>query len=574
MNNLVAHDPQQIERYSTVQQDGVIWNYWKNPPISIKTKFQITVTKNNQIIYIKDGSIIRIDQNQDLSIQQQYLTNLEQIYNLQWIGNYGQKKQKISKWTATWKGEKIQKVCGLYTNDGRKQGQWIEPIKNYWNKCKVYEVGQYVDDKRIGTWKQFYQDKQIGIGEYNQKGQKFLKWIELSDNFWEYYQIIYDGQYINDKKVGLWDILWRQDINSPFKIIGGGFYEVINQESSKIGKWIELSDEFLEFSQPIYCGEYKNGKKVGKWDILWRQYQNQPFQLIGGGTYDQNKENNIKIGKWIELKFWRSKQIFYYGEYQKGKKIGRWNILFEGQMIGGGFYDDQNFDDVKQGPWIELKDRFGWDCQITYNGEYQNGQKVGRWDTLFEGQIIAGGYYKNEQPGENVKIGNWRELSDGFQTDSQIIQYGEYKNGQKVGRWDIEWRKNQNQPFQLIGGGSYGNDGQYGVVKIEKWIEISDEFCDSSQITYVGSYLNGLKFGRWDTYCKQNGENKLIGGGSYENYKEQGTVKNGRWIDICDNYWTYSQITYVGEYQNAKKAGIWGEFINGTFKNDEINYEN
>lgn len=37
----------------------------------------------------------------------------------------------------------------------------------------------------------------------------------------------------------------------------------------KIGKWFELSDGFMDTSQVIYNGVYKNGEKVGRWDILW-----------------------------------------------------------------------------------------------------------------------------------------------------------------------------------------------------------------------------------------------------------------------------------------------------------------
>lgn len=43
----------------------------------------------------------------------------------------------------------------------------------------------------------------------------------------------------------------------------------------------------------------------------------------GGGSYDDDGVG-IKIGKWIEL---INSQIALQGDYENGKKIGRWNII-------------------------------------------------------------------------------------------------------------------------------------------------------------------------------------------------------------------------------------------------------
>lgn len=50
---------------------------------------------------------------------------------------------------------------------------------------------------------------------------------------------------------------------------GGGSYDEEGQEI-KIGKWTEKSDGYLDRSQVTYNGEYKNDKKVGRWDIMFK----------------------------------------------------------------------------------------------------------------------------------------------------------------------------------------------------------------------------------------------------------------------------------------------------------------
>lgn len=47
---------------------------------------------------------------------------------------------------------------------------------------------------------------------------------------------------------------------------GGGTY---NDNGEKIGKWIDLSDEYEFSSEITYKGQYKEGKKIGKWGIYF-----------------------------------------------------------------------------------------------------------------------------------------------------------------------------------------------------------------------------------------------------------------------------------------------------------------
>ncbi|CAD8081402.1 unnamed protein product [Paramecium primaurelia] len=420
------------------------------------------------------------------------LKNIEQIKYLSWYGEYDQNKRKIGKWKAYWNGNELRDVGGYYQN-GLKQGLWKELFKNYWNQAQVYEIGEYFNDQKRGRWNFIYENKKIGFGSYKEQGLKEGKWKELSDKFWEGSQVTYDGEYQNGKKVGKWDIQYQNTHDN--KQIGGGFYHQGPNEI-KIGTWIEISNGFWRDQQITNKGLYKYGKKVGLWDIWYQiNFGIKKYFKIGDGSYDEEGDE-IKNGKWIELSdgFRDYSQIIHKGRYKNGKKIGRWRIYWrfdKYHQIGGGQYDQEG-NGMKIGDWIEESDGFWRHSFVTYNGKYQNGEKVGRWDTKLNTKQIGGGFYSEK--GDGMKMGRWIELRRGFWRDLQVIYDGEYKNGNKVGRWDILFLRENEKEFTKIGGGSYEESGN--GYKIGKWIDLSYDFEKQNQIIYCCEYNNNKIVGK------------------------------------------------------------------------------
>ncbi|CAD8214876.1 unnamed protein product [Paramecium octaurelia] len=584
-----------------------------------------TIVNQQEITYVYNGSILRIEKNYE---GYQQMTNLEQINYLYWQGVYGNNNQRVGYWMATWDGEALTNVGGHYNDDGRKEGNWVEIISTFCALSQVYEIGEYENGLRKGRWKYVYQNKEIGGGEYSQQGEKLGHWkelqkgfqdcsqvfyqgeyksckkfgrwdvswinpynnkpeligcetydeqgngiqvgnqIELSDEFNVNSQVIYNGEYQNGKKVGRWDIMYREHSNYTFKLIGGGLYDELG-EGMKVGKWIELFDGFYNHKQVTQCGQYKSGKKVGRWDIMFRDNSNYPFQLIGGGSYYLICEG-IKLGKWIELSegFDNHSQVTYIGEYKNGKKVGRWDIMFrehsnhQFEMIGGGLFDDK-CNQIKQGRWIELSDDFQKLSSVIYDGQYQNGKKVGRWDILLldfrekKNLLIGGGLFnKQEFP---LKQGRWIEVSDGFQHNYQVTYIGDYQNGKKVGRWNIMFREDSSYRFKLIGGGSYGEKSNQ--IKQGKWIELQHQLQLVFNLIFYGEFNNGIKIGAWNFYYKDLFRNqvKLIGGGSYD--KGGKGNKCGKWTLPCHTFCYGQEITWKGKYRNGKKVGQWDIFF-------------
>ncbi|CAD8207732.1 unnamed protein product [Paramecium octaurelia] len=118
------------------------------------------------------------------------------------------------------------------------------------------------------------------------------------------------------------------------------------------------------------------------------------------------------------------------------------DFIWNNQNIGGGKYDIQG-EGMKNGFWTEPAGGFTANSQVFTNGWYKNGNKVGRWDVIFRGQQIGYGSYEILLHQGSIKIGRWIELSNGFYDDSQVTFVGEYENGKKVGQWDIFYQENQ-----------------------------------------------------------------------------------------------------------------------------------
>ncbi|CAD8198385.1 unnamed protein product [Paramecium octaurelia] len=286
----------------------------------------------------------------------------------------------------------------------------------------------------------------------------------MHQNFYNGSQVKHEGEYKDGKEFGRWDTFLKN------KIIGGGQYD---KDGLKVGNWIELSDNFFEyynFGSSRYCqvsykGEYIKGKKNGRWDSYDKK------KLIGGGVYNQD---GLKDSNWIDLHddYWQFCQVTYLGEYQNGIKQKQWKSNYYSNQIGGGNYDEFG---QKQGRWIDLHDNFHNGCQVTLVGEYLNNKKVGQWDALYmesnlkEVRKIGGGIYdKNE-----TKIGFWMDLHEYFCDTLQIIISGQYKNGIKIGKVDIEYKKQYENESKKIGGGILDENG----LKDGQWIEPSNQFC-------------------------------------------------------------------------------------------------
>ncbi|CAD8103313.1 unnamed protein product [Paramecium primaurelia] len=99
-------------------------------------------------------------------------------------------------------------------------------------------------------------------------------------------------------------------------------------------------------------------------------------------------------------------------------------------VSAGGFYDERG--EIKLGQWTDLFEGFQSSSQITCNGQYENGENIERWT-----------FYTRINPSIHlgIKIGYWIEEDKNCDWDSQIIYCGNYHRGKKIGRQDIQNNK-------------------------------------------------------------------------------------------------------------------------------------
>ncbi|CAD8208645.1 unnamed protein product [Paramecium octaurelia] len=539
----------------------------------IQTKYQIKFPNNNknEMLYILDGVILRCQNSLLHQEELQQLNNIEQIQYLKWIGDYGQNKQRIGRWAATWNGEVLQEVGGIY-NNGEKQGFWKEPISNYWAKAKAYQIGEYKNNVKRGFWKFIYKDQDIGGGEYNVSGEKNGIWIELSEGFFNDSQVTYKGKYKNGKKNDKWETFVVHNGNT--KMIGGGQYDTLGV---KYGLWIDISKEFQTDQYVTYQGQFQNGRRVGQWKIFYSRFNpsdDKMDELIGGGFYDQGAQG-LKVGQWIDISngFNNDAYVTYHGQYILGQKVGRWDIYYrrsfekQNELIGGGLYDE-NGSGNKIKNWIELADGFKDFSQVIYQGQYINGKKVGRWeikqryDDLDSFEKIGGGQYDEANPG--MKVGDWIEISDEFNRTSQVMYYAKYKNGKKVGECKIMYKYDFSDLPSLMQ--NIHTLIKYGLLVEEDVTMKKETKQGNGQIFLLDLKINYRYFNKENIKMEEKLEPGLLhrsqttiqrmnGGGSYDQEGEGNKV--GKWIDICEGYSTQAQIIYDGEYKNGKKAARW-----------------
>ncbi|CAD8155987.1 unnamed protein product [Paramecium octaurelia] len=504
------------------------------------------------------------------------LTQVENSYSILYVrlssyrriqekGEY-ENGRRIGKWQIIINDELV--GAKFYDQNGLQQGKQTELLQDLTKEFFIIQEGEYLDGKRVGQWLIVLEEKTIvGGGFYDTDGLKTGKWVEIQQKMNEI-PINFEGEYIRGKRVGNWNL--KQNQNS----IGGGTF---NEYGEKTGRFIEL----YKFTHQnfIWKGEYNNGRKCGNWQILFRG------NAIGGGTYD---ENGLKDGKWIDMQedFSEFNQIINVTEYKNGQIIRQLETQLWGKMIAGGFYD---LDNHKTGKWIELGERYNGVSHVKNIGNYINGKKSGRWEIQYDNSIKGGGTYDEK----NEKNGEWDELHSNFQSN-KAIQTGNYQNGTKVGKWELKLNG------QIIGGGQFDENGlkhskwmdlhqtsseynqifnveqyQYGQqmgiyqrihkrnviengqlnqngLKHGKWMEQHEFYNEYQQIIFNGDYNNGSKTGKWEAvFKKQN-----IGGGVYDD----NGLKDGFWIDLCQNFTDVRQVTFAGMYNHGKRIGKW-DFI-------------
>ncbi|CAK80492.1 unnamed protein product (macronuclear) [Paramecium tetraurelia] len=536
----------------------------------IKIKIEIIINSDdNLILYSYKGAILKKQQTKPNTFY-----NIEQIVCLDWQGEYGENNLKSGKWKAIWKGKQL-KVDGGYYENGMKQGLWNELFKNYFCHSQVYEQGEYLNNKKVGKWQYFNLNDEIGGGSYDEGGIgiKVGKWIDLDEEFYNGKQVIFGGEYKNGKKVGLWSTwfnngngykqMQKYDINlimQNFLVVEDHMMKEVMEQRLVNGLiWMksfilvnkQFGEENIKMVKKKVYGVFGSimemvTNKCKKYEIKCLIMRN--FLVV-----EDHMMNSMvkKIGKWREMNE-NCTSLINSGEYKNNKQIGRWDIWFN--------YSENNKQivlvvvDHTMKKVEELRLGNGLK-QMKKHLVFQNNQV-----TLVNMQMVKNKVFGKVSGVKYIctlaifydQMGRMKNKS---MSKNGTTLIGETKLGKKVGKWEIFSVKNQ-----YFGGGFYAQGFKKG-----KWIETDQP----NQITQIGEYKNGKKVGRWDmwkNYFNDSQPNLKIGdicfsgGGEYD---EEGLgMKIGKWT-LQEMKWRHDIRTYIGEYKNGNKVGVWRIYSEG-----------
>ncbi|CAD8100894.1 unnamed protein product [Paramecium sonneborni] len=466
------------------------------------------------------------------------------------------------------------KLCGNFDEFELKQGIWSELITSSNKKHRLIFIGEYKGGKKIGKWiikTAIYSNddqKEPKGGEYDSEGQKIGKWREPIINSKQDCLIYQDGEYKSDKKIGYWK--FQQNIKIQHRVdkdkydtIGKGNY---NENGEKIGLWMEFCENFKDDSQIIFEGNYQNGKKFGKWISKYRYCEDQEFQEIGGGNFN---EEGVKIGYWKELiqNFSDTNQIILKVNYLEGKIYGQVQIEFrKSQGISFTQMFIKNLIQIVAKVFItclKKKLEFGLIYMMILETFVKQSQKesirmeqdkdigIFTLENFMKKSFLKCGNVEN-----GVKNGKWIEIDSQFCRSRQIIKKVKYVKGKKVGDCQILYRDHKTVEFKIIGTGQYDILGK----KVGYWLEPHKNYWEFCKLYCFGTYKNGIKQGVWKVSTRQSFvTNDIIGFGTYD---EKGR-KNKLWVELEQNNILLSNsdqsslIIEIGEYQDGKKIGNW-----------------
>ena len=229
---------------------------------------------------------------------------------------------------------------------------------------------------------------------------------------------------------------------------------------------------------------------------------------------NKNDEYNKEILKKVKSQYFIPKFFSYMDEKIK-LKIAKCNkhlqALININLINYKFYSEKYIIKEKNGI---VKEYYGFNDILIYEGEYLNGQRNGKGKEyhLFKGNLIFEGEYKNGK-----KNGKGKQYYD----NGNLRFEGEYLNGKK---WNGKGYDGLNNiVYELKNGNGYYKE------------------YDIGHLIFEGEYLEGQKNGKGKEYSL---EGLLLFEGDYKDGKRNG---KGKEYNVKD------EIKFEGEYLNGKR---------------------
>ncbi len=431
----------------------------------------------------------------------------------------------------------------------QSDGQTLAEVANYKNGLrngetrlynlngKVSEKFNYVDDVKNGPFEIYNENGTLSMKgslvnglphgqviNYNALGK--LDFIAGYDNgkkegIYKAYdngKLMVSGKHSNGEPDGRWDYYWKDSSN---------YYPVqwvTFQNGTRHGPFREIRHD------SVLVGTYKNGNLEGD----FKAYQ--PLTLWIFGTPPKNLDED---------------EILCSGRYRDGLKTGHWKFHSRTGVL---LYEGDYWNDLKHGEWRYYLERFAMPNgeDVPYAGQlykienFLNGKLSGRTERLaylYQTPVMC-----------DTSIGTVNPLDTCFQLEyHKVHEITYYKNDELHG--PIEWR---NAEGQIVKKGEYRNGQRQG-----RWLEIQNAPLDSTKVyriegNFEADELNGY-YNKYD-----NANDALLVSGNFINDQ-----KDGIWKEFFPGTKRVSALTHYkdGQKTSMKYYNYDGElYLNASYR--------
>lgn len=177
---------------------------------------------------------------------------------------------------------------------------------------------------------------------------------------WKYYG--YSGKL---EKVG--NFLNQQQIGEWFFYIDGYLYNIANYKDGVI----QTDNWYHKNGKTLALGQYKDGKKTGKWKF---------YQESGALKQIERYKDGKEDGNWVW--FYSNNQIACRGKYKKGLKTKVWRWYYE----NGNLKNVSNYVNGKRnGQWKWYNEN----GVLLEMGQFKSGDKRGQWKLYNENGYLT-----------------------------------------------------------------------------------------------------------------------------------------------------------------------------------------
>jgi len=277
--------------------------------------------------------------------------------------------------------------------------------------------------------------------------------------------------------------------------------------------------------------------------------------------YNQINAEGQRIGYWI-IKGKDGKPLAKGRYNENGEKEGRWRFYISpiGRYADEPDVVGQYENGVKNGRWELVDSR----TKIKMKGKFTNDSMNGVWIVYnhLDDKLAAGKYLNG------IRQDEWLLFKD-----DRLMAKGRYTNSQKKGRWQYDYYIDKGN-VHIKGEFDFGQERASGKMEYYK-VDRHPRFGTEELLVGTGSFLNGLREGRWIEYKRGLNGGELVATGYYDGEGRrtglwkttldadpfrQETFNDGKRQGVFKTYYDDGTPKYSTAYEDGLEVGFFTSY--------------